>query len=196
MKRIAVIAACAFLTLPVFAGSTNKRSESPTSRSGMGVIHHKASVFKLFYKSEESADVKVEIIDANSAIVFTETIRKSDGFVRPYNFAMLPEGRYTIKVDNGSNWMIERIEYRTGRLVSPSAQVVTLREGKFLLVMAGREDEHFSVSVSGKTGDVIYHDDDAVAGSSAKLFNFKKIEGPFRFDITGPHGYAKTITKD
>ncbi len=160
----------------------------------MGIIHSKNSLFKLLYKSEEFSDVSVEIIDSRNEVVFREVIKRSNGFLRPYNFSNLAEGSYTIKLDNGSNWMTEKVEYSKGK-VTAASQVIALGDGKYMLSVAGSEDESFSLTVTTAGGEVIYSDSEFTSGNSAKIFNPRHVKGPFTFEITGQNGYSKTIIK-
>lgn len=192
MKKITFLLVCVLASSMTFAA--RRENPKPMSSSGMGIIRSNGSLFKLFYKSEESSDVTVEIIDSNNTVVFAETIKMSNGFTRPYNFTKLQEGTYTIKLDNGSNWMSEKVEYSKGQ-VTKSAQVIALKENKYLILMSGSADEHFSVNVLNSYGTVIYSEENSAVGNAAKLFNFKNTAGPFKFEITGSNGYSATIVK-
>jgi len=43
-------------------------------------------------------------------------MKKMDGFMRPYNFDGLPEGQYTIKVEDENGKTVEKINYKSGRV--------------------------------------------------------------------------------
>ncbi len=113
MKKISLLLMGVLVSSLTFAG---RRDESPKSVTGMAVIKSNTASFKLIYKAEAASDVRVKIFDSRDVLVFSETIRKSDGFIRPYNFENLPEGTYSIRIDNGSNWMTETVTYRAGML--------------------------------------------------------------------------------
>src|SRR6478735_4944660 len=103
MKKIYFMMAVVAITTISFAREA--AAKSPKALAGIAVIRSSATSYKLIYKSELQSDVKVEIYDSRNQIVFSETIKMSDGFARPYNFGSLNDGKYTIRVDNGSNWL-------------------------------------------------------------------------------------------
>src|SRR5262245_31057192 len=101
MKKIAITLVCVLVSALTFALG----EDDPKSASGMIVVKADENSYKLIYKSEEKSDVKVQIFDEANKLVFSETIKHSDGFSRPYNFRRMDEGKYTIRLDNGSNWL-------------------------------------------------------------------------------------------
>ena len=111
MRRTATEESCSeivgvLVSLLAFAERGN-----PKSNSGMAVVKRNATSFKVIYKGEETSNVKVQIFDERDQLVFTETIKKSRGFARPYNFEGLAEGEYTIKINNGLSLLTETIDY-------------------------------------------------------------------------------------
>jgi hypothetical protein len=66
------------------------------------VTKYEASLYKLVYRSEEASDVVITILNKDEKVVFMEVIKKSDGFVRPYNFKKLPVGQYTFRIESES----------------------------------------------------------------------------------------------
>ena len=66
-----------------------------------------SSLVKLYYKSIKRGSVKISIEDASGLTVFSETIKKADGFMRPYNFESLPKGQYIVRVEDENGQMVE-----------------------------------------------------------------------------------------
>lgn len=92
-----------------------RRMDNPVAAAGVAVMKN-GSTFKLFYKGAQHSDVKVSIVDARDHVVFSEVIKKVEGFMRPYNFSNLPEGNYTIEVSDKSGRYIEKISYNKGKV--------------------------------------------------------------------------------
>ena len=112
MKKNYLLLAGMLVSSLAFGG---RRGEGPKGSSGIAIVKKSATSYKLFYKSELASDVKVKIFNAENDLVFAETIKNSSGFIRPYDFARVGEGEYTIRVDNGSNLMTEKFQYQSGR---------------------------------------------------------------------------------
>jgi len=79
--------------------------------SQMAVIRH-GNIFKVIYQSPYLSCVKVSISDENGQEVFKEELICNQGFIRPYNFAELPKGDYTIQLSNGSEKKMEKVHFK------------------------------------------------------------------------------------
>ncbi len=67
--------------------------------TGLAVVPVKGSeVFKVIYKGETTGRVKLNIYNASSRIIFSESINVGDGFICPLNFAGLEPGEYTLEL--------------------------------------------------------------------------------------------------
>lgn len=190
MKKINLLLVGVLVSSLTFAG----RPDNPKGNSGMAIIKRNATSYKLIYKGDQVSDVKVQIFDERNQLVFAETIKKSDGFVRPYNFESLAEGEYTIKIDNGSNWMTETVDYRTDKAGS-LAHLVQLRDGRFLLTVAGKGQDRLTVRIFDVEGKRVYGDVNIVNGNFAQVYNLNKLQGPFSFEITGKSGASSIVSK-
>lgn len=191
MKKFTLLLACVLVSAFAWAG---RRDENPKSTSGMAVVKSNAMSYKLIYKSELASDVKVQIFDQGNALVFSETIRKSSGFMRPYNFESLSEGEYTIRIDNGSNWLAETVNYRTGR-IEKLAHLVPLSDGRYLLTVAGKGQDQLNIRIFDKEGEAIYSALNKVDGDFGQIYNLGQMSGPFSFEVTGNDGSSKILSK-
>lgn len=183
MKKITLVAAGVLVAACAFAGVY----EPPKGSTGMAVVRSDESSFKLYYKAEEKTNVKVQIFNDEQKLVFSEVITQSNGFSRPYNFGNLREGDYTIRVDNGSNWLSETITYKIGSEEEP-VQVVKIDKGRYMVTLAGGEDEVIAVRILNDKGDVLYEGSQKVDGAFAQVYNLGKFSGPFAFEVSGKNG--------
>jgi hypothetical protein len=189
MKKIYVMLALLAITSFSFAAT-----KSPKALAGIAVLRNSATSYKLIYKSELRSDVKVQIYDSRNGIVFEETIKNSDGFARPYNFESLADGKYTIRVDNGSNWLTETVQYRAGK-VEKLAHLTTLRDGRYLLSVPGSGAQKLSVSIFDESGKQIYYSKQAVHGDFAQVYKLNDVTGTLLFEIIDEAGLVKNISR-
>ena len=189
MKKINLLLVGVLVSSLTFAG---RRDESPRVGTGMAVVKANATSYKLFYKAEEAADVKVQIFNANDKLVFSETIKKSAGFIRPYNFESLAEGEYTIRIDNGSNWLTETVDYHAGQF-DALAHLVSLKDGKYLLTVADNGEERLTVRIFNNEGQTLYTKVNKINGDFGQVYNLSQIEGPVTFEITSKGGASRTL---
>jgi hypothetical protein len=188
MKKMIMVMAGVLVSTFVWANG-------PKSESGMAVVKSNASSYKLIYKAELASNVRVEIINSANKLVFSETIRNSDGFVRPYNFGSLPEGEYTIRLDNGSNWLTEKVNYRQGE-VQKLAHLVTLKDGRYLLTVPGTGEDQLSIRIFGENGQTLYTATDKVNGNFGRLFNLQQVDGAVSIEVSGSSGASKTLYRE
>ena len=190
MKKISLLIAGALVSSLTFAGPLD---ESFKSNSGMAVVKTNSTSYKLIYKSEEASDVKVEIFNAKNALVFSETIKKSNGFARPYNFEKLAEGEYTIKLDNGSNWLTETVDFHPDRNIK-LAHLTHLKDGKYLLTVVGEKENRLAIRIYNEEGELIRNDIEPVFGNFAQVYDLSLVPGRFTFQISDKSGATKILT--
>lgn len=189
MKKITLVVVSVLVSAFAFAGP-----DDPKSSSGMAVLKRDESSFKLVYKSELQSDVKVQIFNDKNDMIFSETIKKSSGFLRPYNFEGLPEGEYTIKLNNGSNWMTETINFNSAK-AEKLAQLIRMADGKYLLTVAGKGEDKITVRVSDKAGETVHYESTPVYGDFAMVYDLGKLNDEFSFEISDQHGLSKTLRR-
>ncbi len=169
------------------------RDESP-SGTGMAVVKKSATSYKLIYKSELASDVRVKIFNERNILVYSEIIKNSNGFSRPYNFERLGEGEYTIKVDNGSGWLTGTVLYQDGE-VEMLAHLTKLEDGKFLVTVPGKGKDQLTVRVLNEQGEVIKRYENKVEGDFAQVYDVSKVTGPVSFEISNQRCVTTTLKK-
>jgi hypothetical protein len=192
MKKINLLLVGVLAGTLAFAG---ERDESPKSAAGIAVLKKGETSYKLIYKSELASNVSVSIYNSNHERVFSETIRNSDGFMRPYNFSSLGEGEYTIKVDNGSNWMTRKIRYTGGR-VELLAHLIHMKNGKYLLTVPNQKGEKLTVRIINEQGEIINRYTSDVDGDFAQVFDVSHVKEPVVFEVTNQLGESIILKKN
>jgi hypothetical protein len=179
-KTLSVLAVLMVVSSVVFA----RRLETPGAAPSAAIVKS-GSTFKVYYKGSEQADVKVSIWDATDHLVFSETLRKVDGFVRPYNFSSLPEGEYTIKISDKFGRQIEKITYKKEKS-EPLAHLLKVggSEAKYLLTVSNKEENGVTVRIYDSANNVIYNKKETVTSDFAKIYNLEGIGGEFTFVVS------------
>jgi len=189
-KTLSVLVVLMVVSSVVFA----RRMDNPGAAASMAVVKN-GTTFKLYYKGTERMDVKVSILDAADKIVFTEVLKKVDGFVRPYNFSNLREGEYSIVIADKNGRQIEKVSYQKGKIERLAHLLkVSGSEGKYLLTVSNKEPGSISVKIYDAANNIIYNQKEEVNGDFARIYNLEKVSGQFTFEITDGNGVTKSLS--
>ncbi|HEY3403865.1 MAG TPA: hypothetical protein VGK59_10790 [Ohtaekwangia sp.] len=181
------------LVLLVSSVGFARRLDNPESKSGVGIMKH-GSTFTLYYKASQPSRVKVAIYDATGRLVFSEVIRKLDGFSRPYNFSQLAEGEYTIEVVDNEKRQIEKVNYAQGKVENLiNISRVSGTDNKYLLTVPGKANDVVSVKIYGNNNQVLYSQQEAVRGDFAKVYNLSNVKSSVLFTVTDSKGNVKQV---
>jgi hypothetical protein len=166
-------------------------ANTPTSTTMGTAIVKQGSVVKLFYKGISESAVKVSIFNEDRELVFTETVKNTDGFSRPYNFATLQFGDYTIEIDNGIKKETEKVSYLPNGVVN-SAAMIKLEEGRrFMLIVPNKTSEKLNITVLDANGDEVYNEIHNLNGDFNKILNLKKLPGHFTVHLRDSTGSTR-----
>lgn len=176
----------------MFAGGTD---ENPTSLSGAAVIKTTESTFKLIYKSETQSDVRISIFDAKNQLIFSERVRNTNGFARPYNFEELAKGEYTIAIEDASGRKIERISTGAGATANKLVNVTKMssEESKYLLTVGGKGEEALTLNIYDGSNALIHSESKSIKGDFAQLYNLSKVKGQPTFEVQHQDGTVQTL---
>ena len=188
-KTFSILVMLMIVSSVVFA----RRLDTPTT--GVAVMKN-GETFKLLYKGTQNSNVKVLILNDNNEIVFSERIKNTDGFVRPYNFTALPEGNYRFEVTDSNGLQSEQINYRkpTNDKVAHLIRVAGTDE-KFILSVPNRGNDIITVTIFDEDNAVLYSGIEKITGDFAKVYNVQKLEGKATFNVTDSKGFSKSLTK-
>jgi len=190
-KTFSVLVVLMVVSSVVFARRLDNPGDSPNAS-----IVKIGSTFKLYYKGSQEADVKVSIRDAGDRILFTETIKKSEGFVRPYNFSKLPEGEYTIQITDSNGRQIEKISYKHEKSETFAHLLkVAGSDTKYLLTVSNRSKGDVTVRIYDGSNNMIYNKREDTSKDFAKIYNLAGIPGQFTFEVTDATGSSTSLRR-
>ena len=183
MKKITILLAGVLVSAFAFASEPGPGS----SKTGVALVKKNESTFKIYYKANDIANVKISIADAKGGIVHREAIKSTDGFVRSYNLGSLTMGDYVVTIDNGIT-IDQKVFHYKADVEQKAANVLQLTPNKYLLAVQGK-------MVSGKINVKVYdgstllhqHQSDVI-GDFSQLFRIENIGSPVTFVVTDEKG--------
>ncbi len=190
MKKISLLFVGVLFCTLVFANGTDEPTASTTSVAVTNLSG--SSLFKLYYTAYKAGDVRVSILDHSGKLMFTERLRKTDGFIRPYNFERLAAGDYTIQIENADEKRIEKVHYDAGKIEKQINIVKLPEEGKYLLSVASESADHVNVNIYNVKDELIHSQISFVNKQFAEVINLKSIKA-FTIEISDSNGLLKTL---
>ncbi len=180
--------------LMLFSSTLLAGTDRPEVVTGMAVMKQ-GSMVKLFYKGSKQADVKVSIYNASNKLVFAETIRKVDNFVRPYNFSNLEQGQYRIETVGEDGRQVERVNY-TLEKVEKLANVLRVYgdKDKYMLTVSNKGTEVITVKIYNADGKLLYSQSESVTGDFARLYNLENYRDSVVFEVSDSKGITKMLS--
>lgn len=184
------------LSMLFVIGAMASVSASTMEEPGMAVIHAQGSkVVKVVYKGTHYGRVKVNLYDATSTVVFSETFANIESFILPLNFSGMKEGEYTVELIDAEGPRHQKIQYDPASSTK-YIRVNKIEEGgeKFLLSVVGTQPDD-KIRVKIYNGDVlIYNEAKDVKGDFAEVYSVRSALGPLTFRITDKDGKTTTAS--
>lgn len=185
MKKIYVLAAAVLFSTAVFAGGA---PDKPASATGVAVMKQGESVFKVIYKGAQATNVKVSIYDAGNKLVLSETIKRMDGFMRPYEFEGMNEGEYTVVVADQDGERTEKISYGDAGMKRLVNVVKISGDDRFLLTVAGKGEGKVNINIFDGDDALVHHETRAFSKSFGQVYRLKNVKRDVTFEISDEHG--------
>lgn len=193
MKKILSLVVVALIAV----GYAHASTVAPESPVGMSVVKS-GDVFKLFYRGEKAGTVKVTIYNAKGQTVFSEVMRKTEHFMRPYNFASLPAGVYVIEISDEDGVRSRKVNHFPSAYKGNTtfAHLTRLRDaGKYMLAVPYRGSDALTVKIYNERNQLLYIETETVNGNFAKLYDLSKVGGNHTFEISDDQGHVNRLSK-
>jgi hypothetical protein len=190
MKKITLLSFAVLFSTMMFA-KTYPENSFPASK--VSVKKGNENTFSLMYKPEKSTNVNISIVDATGAVIFTETLKNTEGFMRPYNFSGLKEGIYTLEVADAFGEHTELVDYRSDRVEKSISLKKIGSEGKYLLTASGQGEEAITVTIYDALDNLIHRETSITEGNFGQVYNLGKMTDGVTFEIASADGTVKTV---
>jgi hypothetical protein len=188
MKKILFL-----LVLVIAVDSASANGIDPKSPVGVSVIKA-GTTFKVFYQGAQSGTVKVFISNVKGEIVFAETMRRTENFMRPYNFSSLPAGEYTITVIDEDGKRSHKITHSIERNERVASLSRVRDGGKYLLTVPNVGQEALTIRIFDESNGLLYSNTEVIEGNFAKLYNLLYVSGAITFEISDQSGKTNRLT--
>ena len=155
-------------------------------------------IFKVIYESGITSNVKMTILDKHEAVVFAETTKNVEGFIRSVNFTRMEPGEYTIEIADKAGKQIQKVVYAAERetVTAPAKNVRVAKiaaDGKYLLTVTNSGINQVKVRIYDGANNLVHNESTTVNGDFGLVYNLKDVAGVPTFEVTDKTGSVSTI---
>lgn len=150
----------------------------------------KNGVYNLVYRGAGAGIVKVTIANEAGHIVMVDQINAEGGFLRPYNFAGLPTGTYTLTVlDRNGKMTLPLLHSGADVQIKPIVQIKAVDSKKYELTLLGSTAETVFVNIYDASKSLVFSEQIAQKGSFSRVYDLNKLAAAnFTFEVVSPSG--------
>jgi len=189
MKKISFALVGVLFSTLVFANGTDEPS---IAKASVAVSNSAgSSLFKVFYQADLKSDVKISILDKSGNLIFTEKIKSTDGFLRPYNFEKLKWGEYEIVFETSEGTKSQLVTYQGVKIEKYVTITKLAEEGKYLLTARSKKIDNINVNIFNQNNELVFSEGKKVEGEFAQVLNLKKLKA-FTIEVTDSEGLLKS----
>lgn len=144
-----------------------------------------AATYNVIHTSEKTCNTRIVIRNEAGHTIFSEMIRNQCSFVRPYNFAQLPYGAYTITSINEEGKKVTTINHQPVPEKEIKFNVLKRNDNKYLLQVPATGLSKIRITIYTGAGEV-YSDTVKPTGDFSCMYTINDM--PFsetvRFEVT------------
>lgn len=184
-----------FAALIMVSAVVSAAGKDEPRRTGMAIVPVKGSeVFKVIYKGETAGKVKLNIYNAQSQAILSETFTGTNGFICPLNFKGLQSGEYTIELIDAAGKKVEKVTYEAQKSSNYVHVSKVGSEGKYLLsVRNAANDEQINVNIYDERNNLIHSEIKQLNGDFAQVYKLSSASASYTFEVSDSAGNVKTI---
>jgi prolyl oligopeptidase PreP (S9A serine peptidase family) len=125
--------------------------------------------------------------------VYSEEVKRRNGFIRPYNLNNLKEVDYRVVVED-ENGTSEKTISNAREQAVVLASVVNIRknQGKCLVTLFTKGEADVTVKVLDADRNEIASESYRISGQSTKLFNLADVKGALFVEVSDSGGLVKS----
>jgi hypothetical protein len=156
------------------------------------IINQKdAGIFKVIYEGAQVGNVNLSIANQEGDILYKETIRGVEGFIRPVNFKSLAAGEYSIVVSDSFGKVVQKVKYK---MEQPETAIhIAKIEGDNRYLLSIEKGKDINVKIFDGFSNLVHSENRSVSGNLSLVYNLAAVAGKPTFQITDNSGNIKMI---
>ena len=187
IKSLIIAALLVSLVATAFAGEDEPRT-------GFAVVTVKGtSIYKVIYKPEIAGKVKLNIYNAGGAVIFSESVYATNGFMVPLNFSGLSAGEYTIELTGAAGKKVERVSYQPETNIKRvHVTRISNEENKYLLAVASTGSDVIYIRIFDRNNNLLHVEKREITGDFAQVYKLTSASA-YTFEVSDQTGNTNTV---
>lgn len=155
------------------------RTEGPANH--LAVVKY-GDIVKVIYDGHNVSPVKVTISDADGHEVYSEKLESHAGFIRPYNFSLLPRGDYQVCVTDKATAYTEKICLRDKVWQAHVSKLAGCTD-KYLVTVPRQGNGMVDIAIYDELNQMVYNEKSSADVDFVKIYDLKNLEGGAVFHL-------------
>jgi hypothetical protein len=140
--------------------------------------------FEIHLEDLSKSTVQIRLADRRGEVLISEDVKSQETFARRYNLKLLPDGEYTLSVDDGMSTTLQPVlitdacvvipSDREQKLFKPSVQVQD-ETGKIDFTLLCLNESLVTIRITDHTGNTSYVDSSNEQGSVQRRFDISAL---------------------
>jgi len=187
MKQLAAILIAWVCTQGVYATPTDPTNEPPTAKVA---VMNSLEDIKLFYVNEANSQVNVTLYDVKGRKLYSDRIRSKKGFIQPFNFSNLNEGRYVFEVTDEEGTIVQEFDHYKTVPSQIKTSVYRVKDSdKYRLSVVNESEQPVKISIFDSRLNKVYSESIDNPGSFTKTYDLEKLlENGYTFKVSNKKG--------
>ena len=187
MIRLTTILMAMVFSFAAMAGVENGPEKGNASDAKVAVMKGR-KLMKLVYVNDHQSKVKIAIINERGKRINSKTLRNTSGFILPFNFSELNNGKYIIEITDDEGTIIQEIDY-TWMPPKKSELKTSIYEigdsERYNLAVVSENDKPLTVEILNNQQDLIFKERIKDYNAFSRIYNVSKAwNGPFTFRVS------------
>ena len=182
-----------FLAALIVLIGTSAFASGPGSPRLVVIGQKNPGIFKVIYEGSAISNVKMTIFNGADEIVFAETTKNVEGFIRSVNFTKMEPGEYTIEIADKAGKQTQKVVYTEYAPVQNVRISKIAPEGKYLLSVTNSGVNQINVRIFDGEDNLVHEKSTEINGNFGLVYNLKGVEGVPTFEVSDKTGVIRSI---
>ena len=176
MKLLTLILLSLVFTPGVYASIETSADPDEKSSTKVAVMNGTEGV-KLCYVNDQPSAVTIVLYDQNGRKLYKQKVKSVDGFIQPFNFRNLSEGKYTFEVTDDEGTVVQELVHTKSTPSKIKTSLYRIKDSeKYKLSIENDTKKPVEVSIFDENKKMVYRENINAQNPLSKTYDLSKIK--------------------